>query len=72
MLSNKHALTSAFCLQDFLNESHIPDFDLYTLVAGRHDIDEGSAVFKIEVVQVQEKYRLKAPNVRYEISLITV
>ena len=50
LISNKHSLTAASCLKDFLIEIYIPDFDLYTLVAGRHDINGKSAVFRIEQV----------------------
>ena len=50
LLSNKHALTAASCLKDFLTEIDIPDFGLYTLVAGEHDFYKGSAVFEIEEV----------------------
>ena len=49
LLSNKHALTAAVCLKDFLTQPDIPRFDPYTLVAGRLDIDEVT-VFAIEEV----------------------
>ena len=72
LLSNKHALTAASCLKDFLIEIYIPDFDLYTLVAGKHDVNKGSAVFKIEEVQVHRDFRFRSPNSNYALGLITV
>ena len=72
LLSNKHALTAASCLKDFLIEIDIPDFDLYTLVAGKRDVNKGSAVFEIEEVQVHRDFRFESPNCNYALGLITV
>ena len=72
LLSNKKAITAAPCLKDFLLEIDIPDFDLYTLVAGRHDVDKGLAVFKIEEVMAHRKYGFNALTLNYAIGLITV
>ena len=72
LISNKHALTAAFCLRDFLNETEIPDFDPYTLVAGRLDKDEGSAVFEIEEVFVCPKFHSTSPKPMYALGLIMV
>ena len=71
LLSNKHALTAAVCLKDFLTEPDIPRFDPYTLVAGRLDIDEVT-VFAIEEVQAHRKYSFKNNDPLYAIGLITV
>ena len=72
LLSNKHALTAAFCLKDFLNETDIPNFSLYSLMAGKPNVENGSAVFKIEEVQAHRDYVYKNPNFRQAIGLITV
>ena len=72
LLSNKHAVTSAFCLKDFLTEIDIPDFDLYSLVAGRLDMPKGSAVFKIEQVEVHRKFTFISPSPLHSVGLITV
>ena len=72
LLSNKKAITAAACLKDFLLEIDIPDFDLYTLVAGRHDLHKGLAVFKIEEVMAHRKYRFNDLTMKYAIGLITV
>ena len=72
LLSNKKAITAAFCIKDFLLEIDVPDFDLYTLVAGRHDVDKGLAVFKIEEVIAHRKYDFDDSTIKYGIGLITV
>ena len=72
LLSNRHALTAATCLKGFLNESIIPSFDQFTLVAGRYDIDNGTTVFEIEQVQVHRRFMFYSPNDFYNIGLITV
>ena len=71
LLSNKHALTAAVCLKDFLTKPDIPKFDPYTLVAGRLDM-EGATVFAIEEVQAHRKYSFRFNNHYYGIGLITV
>ena len=72
LLSNKKAITAAPCLKDFLLKIDIPDFDPYTLVAGRHDVDKGLAVFKIEEVIAHQKYRFNTLTSKYAIGVITV
>ena len=72
LISRQKALTAASCLKDFLTEIDTPDFDLYTLVAGRHDVHKGLAVFKIREVQTHQKYQFQTANIRYSIGLITV
>ena len=72
LLSKKKAITAAFCIKDFLLEIDIPDFDLYTLVAGRHDVHKGLAVFKIEEVTAHRKYNFDDRTMKYAIGLITV
>ena len=71
LLSNKHALTAAVCLKDFLTKPDIPEFDPYTLVAGRLDT-ERAIVFGIEEVQVHEKYFFRYNDPNCAIGLITV
>ena len=71
LLSNKHALTAAVCLKDFLTEPDIPKFDQYTLVAGRLDIEKVT-VFAIEQVQAHRKYSFERNDANYAIGLITV
>ena len=71
LLCNKHALTAAVCLKDFLTKPDIPKFDLYTLVAGRLDT-EGATVFAIEEVQAHRRYSFEHNNLNYAIGLITV
>ena len=72
LLSNKYALTAATCLKGFLNETKIPSFDTFSIVAGRFDIDNKTTVFKIEQVQVNRKYSFLSPSVIRNIGLITV
>ena len=71
LLSNKHALTAAVCLKDFLTEPDIPRFDPYTLVAGRLDIEKVT-VFAIEEVQAHRKYSFQSNEANHAIGLITV
>ena len=71
LLSNKHAVTAAVCLKDFLTKHDIPKFDPYTLVAGRLDT-EGATVFAIEQVQAHRRYSLEHNNPNYAIGVITV
>ena len=72
LLSNKHALTAATCLNLILNKTKIPSFDTFSLVAGRFDIDNGTTVFEIEKVQVHESFFFNSPRSIYNIGLITV
>ena len=72
LLSNQHALTTAICLKGLLNETGIPRFDQFTLVAGRYDIDNGTTVFKIGQVQVHKRFMFSAPNALHNVGLITV
>ena len=72
LISNKHALTAAFCFKDFLTEIDIPDFDLYTLVAGRHDINGKSAVFQIEHVIRHHRFSFLNTVSIYGIGVIKV
>ena len=71
LLSNKHALTAAVCLKDFLTKPDIPKFDQYTLVAGRLDIEKVT-VFAIEEVKAHRKYSFQRNEANYAIGLITV
>ena len=72
LFSNKHALTTAFCLRSFLNEIQLPKFELYSLVAGRQDINNGSAVFKIQKVQAHGRYNYSYPFSAKDLGVITV
>ena len=72
LLSNKHALTTATCLKDFLSEEKIPDFDYYTIKAGRFDLPGKSAVFSIYEVQCHPKFSYINPLAIYNIGMITV
>ena len=71
LLSNKHALTAAVCLKDFLTKPDIPKFDPYTLVAGRLDTDR-EIVFAIKEVQAHGRYFFEYSDPNYAIGLITV
>ena len=71
LLSNKHALTAAVCLKDFLTKPDIPKFDPYTLVAGRLDT-EGATIFTIEEVQAHRRYSFQHNDPNYAIGVITV
>ena len=72
LISNRHALTAATCLKDFLNEIKIPSFDTFSLVAGRFDVHNGTTVFRIEQVQFHHKFSFRSPKIGYNIGLITV
>ena len=72
LLSNKHALTTAICLKDFLNYTRIPDFKLYSVVAGKRRTTGQVARFELEQVQTHQQFTFKNPNPRYDIGLITV
>ena len=67
LLSNKHALTAAKCLEDFLNEHEIPNFDSYSVVAKRSDV-----VFSIEAVFTHRVYTFLNPTPKHDIGLIRV
>ena len=71
LLSNRHALTAAVCLKDFLTKPDIPKFDPYTLVAGRLDTEEAT-VFAIVEVQTHRKFSFKHNDYNHAIGLITV
>ena len=72
LLSNKHALTTALCLKDFLNDTEIPDFNSYSLLAGKPDAEGGLSCFSIERVHCHSKYSYMAPNHLFDFGLITV
>ena len=72
LLSNRHALTAATCLKEFLNEIKIPSFETFSLVAGRFDVHNGTTVFKIEQVQLHHKFSFRSPKSMHNIGLITV
>ena len=72
LLSNEQALTAATCLKGFLNETMIPSFDTFSLVAGRFDIDNGTTVFEIKQVQVHDSFRFYSPRIVHNIGLVTV
>ena len=72
LISNKHALTAAICLKDFLTEKLVPEFDLYSLEAGRLDVIHGSTVFQIEQVQAHRRYSFSNPYSQYNTGIITV
>ena len=72
LISNKHVLTTAFCIKDFLIYAEIPDFNLYSIWAGKPDTAEGAIRFPIEEVQAHRLYRYYNPKVCYDIGLVTV
>ena len=72
LLSNKHALTAATCLKQFLNEIKIPSFEKFSLVAGRFDINNGTTVFEIKQVQIHRSFKYISPKIVYNIGLVTV
>ena len=72
LVSNKHALTTASCLKGFLNDTKIPDFNLYSLVLGRLDIAGGSTCFSIEQVKAHKYYKYNIPSPKNDVGLITV
>ena len=72
LISNKHALTTASCIKDFLIHQEIPDFKSYSIRAGKPDTAEGEICFSIEEVQASRKFRYHKPKVEYDFGLVTV
>ena len=72
LLSNKISLTTATCLKDFLTQEEIPEFDLYTIMAGRFDLPGKSAVFLIEEVRIHRRYHFNNPKTSHDIGMVTV
>ena len=72
LISNKHAITTAFCIKDFLIHPEIPAFNSYSIRAGKTDTAEGEICFSIEAVQAARNYRYHKPKVEYDFGLVTV
>ena len=72
LIAAKHAVTTAACLNDFLNKTEFADFNSYSLVVGRLDLAGGSAPLLIKSVQAHSRYIYDRPVAKYDVGLIKV
>ena len=72
LISDQHLLTAAHCLDDFLTNESIPNFDDYSVEFGLFEWDTKENRHKIEEIVVHQCYNPFKYTVSYDLGLIKV
>ena len=72
MISEKHALTTAYYLHDFFSLWPLPDFSEYSLMLHGGLGPCPDKKFPIEQIECLPKYNVKCPSVSFDAAVITV
>ena len=72
LASEKHIITAAQCLVDFLKYKDIPEFIDYTVMVGSNIINHNNSYANIDQVEVLSDFKVNILNSTPDIGVITV
>ena len=72
LISEKHVITAAHCLNDFLTKPTIPDFSEYSVEVGLFDSSIGGIVYQLKEVEVHQYYNPLFYSPSHDFGLLTV